>query len=203
MVVDRWNDTLRHIELVHQHKEDAPSEHLHIDALAPLVPLRKLTHLKLEGYAMELTDENILDMARAWPEIDTLLLPFISAIHPRPTLSSLRFLADLCPNLRHLTIPLNTGDLPPFVSTGVPHTPVHDLNTLTIASADDNWDLRDMLHVARHVDYLFPTLKSLSPYERRDDRWTQVHEMIQMYQTVRQEAISFERASTTRGGRFF
>lgn len=197
MVVDRWNNTLRCIELVHQHKEDGPDEHLHIDALAPLVSLRKLRHLKLEGYIMELTDENIFDMARAWPEIDTLLLPFINAlIDPRPTLSSLRYLADLCPNLRHLTIPLNTGDLLPFVSTGVPHTPVHDLDTLTIASAGDPWDLRDMLHVARHVDYLFPKLKSLSPYKMRDERWNEVHGMIQMYQTVRQEAIAFER----RGG---
>ena len=91
-------------------------------------------------------------------------------------------------------------DLPPFVSTGIPHTPTHQLHTLTIASPDDPWDLRDLLHVARHIDYLFPKLKSLFPYERNgdgpghDERWTQVHDMIQMYQAVRQEAIAFERS---------
>jgi len=192
MVVDRWNDTLRRIELVHQYSSlDNTVEHLHIDALAPLIPLQKLTHLKLEGYTMELTDENILSMARAWPEIDTLSLPFINPNRPRPTISSLRFLADHCPNLRHLTIPLNTGDLPLFVSTGVPHTPIHDLNTLTIASDDDFLDLGDLVHIARHVDYLFPKLKSLSPYERRDGGWTK---MIRMYQTIRQDAVAFERA---------
>ena len=194
-VVDRWKDTLRRIALVHQQLEETPAEHLHIDALVPLVPLRKLTYLRLEGYAMELTDENISDMAIAWPEIDTLLLPFISAIQPRPTISSLRILARRCPNLRYLTIPLNTGDLPTFVSIGVPHAPVHELHTLTIASADDPWDLRDLLHIARHVDYLFPKLKSLFSYEGHGaERWMQVHDMIQMYQAVRHEAIAFERA---------
>lgn len=195
-VVDRWKDTLRRIALVHQQIEETPVEHLHIDALAPLVPLRKLTYLRLEGYAMELTDEHISDMAMAWPEMNALLLPFISAVHPRPTISSLRILARLCPKLRYLTIPLNTGDLPPFNSTGVPHTPAHDLHTLTIASADDPWDLRDLLHVARHIDYLFPKLRTMFAYEGRDaERWMQVHDMIQMYQAVRREAITFERAS--------
>ena len=194
-VVDRWKATLRRIALVHQQLEEAAVEHLHIDALAPLVPLRKLTYLRLEGYAIELTDENMSEMAMAWPEMDTLLLPFISAIHPRPTIASLRIFADRCPSLRYLTIPLNTGDLQPFVSAGVPHTPVHNLHTLTIASANDPWDLRDLLHLARHIDYLFPRLKSLFPYEGNDvDRWVQVHDMIQMYQAVRQEAIIFNSA---------
>lgn len=197
-VVDRWKDTLRRIALVHQQLGETPSEFLHIDTLAPLVPLRKLAYLKLAGYGMELTDENITDMANAWPEMDTLLLPFINANHPRPTLFSLRILSRLCPNLRNLMIPLNTitVDLLPFVSSGVPHTPVHDLHTLTIASADDSesWDLRDLLHVARHIDYIFPKLKSLFPYERHDfNRWMQAHEMIQMYQSVRQEGIAYER----------
>jgi len=197
-VVDRWGSTLRRIELLHQQLEEpAAIEHLHIDALAALVPLRKLTCLRLDGYAMELTDENISDMAIAWPEMITLLLPFISAIRPRPTMSSLRLFARLCPNLRYLTLPLNIGDPEPFISTGVAHTPVHNLHTLTIASADDPLDLRDLLHIARHIDYLFPKLKSLFPYDRHDaDRWIQVHDMIQMYQAVRQEAIAVSLSST-------
>jgi len=194
-VVDRWKNTLRRMALAHQQIEETPVEHLHIDIFIPLVPLRKLTYLRLEGYAMELTDENISDMAIAWPEIDTLILPFISAIHPRPTITSLRILARRCPKLRFLVIPLNTELLPPFISTGVPYTPTHELQNLSIASADDPWDLRDLLHVARHIDYLFPKLKSLIPYEGHDvERWVQVHDMIQMYQAVRREAITFERA---------
>jgi hypothetical protein len=77
----------------------------------------------------------------------------------------------------------------------MPHTPLHELHTLTIASADDPWELRDLLHLARHIDYFFPRLRLVNAYEGHDvERWFQVHEMIQMYQTVRQEAVAFEHA---------
>ena len=193
-VVDRWKDTLRRVALEHQQLAESPVEHLDMDDLAPLVPLRKLTYLRLEGYAMELTDDNISDMTLAWPEMNTLSLPFINADRPRPTIASLFTIACRCPNLRYLTIPLNTADPALFVPMGAPHTPVHDLHTLTIASADDPWDLRDLLHAARHIDYLFPKLKILSSYEAHDaERWMQMHDIIQMYQAVRQEAVIFER----------
>ncbi|KAF9484254.1 hypothetical protein BDN70DRAFT_825915 [Pholiota conissans] len=191
-IVSRWKDTLRRIALVHQQEENV--EELNLSVLSPLLPLRKLTYLRIEGYAMELTDNNIENFARAWPDMITLLLPFISSGHPRPTITSLRTLARMLPGLRHLRIPLNTGDLPPFVSTGEPHSPVHELHTLTIASADDPWELRDLLHLARHIDYFFPRLRYVYPYEAHDvDRWVQVHEMIQMYQAVRHEVVAFER----------
>ena len=98
---------------------------------------------------MELTDDNISDMTIDWPEMDTLLLPFINANRSRPTIASLRNIARRCPNLRYLTIPLNILALAPFIPVGAPHTPAHELNTLTIASADDVWETRDMIH-ARH-----------------------------------------------------
>ena len=193
-VVDRWKDTLRHVALVHQQVEELPNEHLDIDVLAPLVPLRNLRYLRLEGYTIELTDDNISEMTIAWPEMDTLLLPYINEVRPRPTIASLRNIACRCPNLRYLTIPLNISDLAPFNPPGVPHTPAHGLHTLTIASADDNWDPRDMLHAARHIDYLFPKLKLLASYNGYNaERWVQMHDIIQMYQAVRQEAVIFER----------
>ena len=193
-VVDRWKDTLRRVALVHQPVEEFPTERLEIDTLAPLIPLRKLSYLRLEGYAMDLTDDNISDMTIDWPEMDTLLLRFINPIRPRPTIASLRNIARRCPNLRYLTIPLNILELPPFIPAGVPHTPAHELHTLTIASSDEAWEPREMIHAARHIDYLFPKLKSLSAYEGHDaDRWTQMHDIIQMYQGVRQEAVLFER----------
>ena len=193
-VVERWKDTLRRVALVHQPVEEFPTEHLDVDALAPLVPLRKLSYLRLEGYAMELTDDNISDMTIDWPEMDTLLLPFINANRSRPTIASLRNIARRCPNLRCLTIPLNILALAPFIPAGAPHTPAHELNTLTIASADDVWETRDMIHAARHIDYLFPRLKVLTAYGEHDaERWTQMHDIIQMYQGVRQEAVLFER----------
>jgi len=188
----RWKDTLRRIALVHQHVGDE-AEELSVAVLAPLIPLRKLTYLRLEGYSMELNDEIIGGFARAWPELITLFLPYIGAGHTRPTIAALRLLAVLSPRLRNLRIPLDTNDHPPFVSTGSPQEPVHELQQLIIATADDPWDLRTLLHLARHIDYCFPKLRSVLPYENRDeDRWMQVHEMIQMYQTIRWEERSLK-----------
>lgn len=196
-VVTRWRDTLRRIDLIHQYLgADAENiaEELNITVLSPLLPLKKLTHFRLEGYTLELRDENVADLAIAWPNIVTLMLPFISSVRPRPTITSLRTLAQRCPKLRKLRLPLDTMDLVSFTSTGIPHSPPHDLHTLTIASADEPWELRDLLHLGRHIDYFFPRLRWVYSYEGHDaDRWTQLHETIQMYQTVRQEAVVLER----------
>ncbi len=192
-VVTRWKDSLRRIELIHQCDADNVEE-LNVTALAPLLPLRKLTHFRLEGYSLELRDQNITDFATAWPNIVTLMLPFISSGRPRPTIESLRTVAQRCPRLRKLRLPLDTTDLVSFVSTGAPHSPPHDLHTLFIASSDDPWELRDLLHLGRHIDFFFPQLRWVYSYEGNDaDRWTQLHEAIQMYQTVRQEAMMLER----------
>jgi len=200
-VVARWKASLRRIALIHQLDPtgDNAAEELNVTALTPLFPLRKLNYVRLEGYSMELNDGNVADLAMAWPELHTLLLPYITAGRPRPTIASLRTLAQMCSQLRNLRIPLNTTDLAPFVSTGAPHSPPHDLHALTIASSDDPWELRDLLHLARHIDYFFSKLRWVYAYEGHDaDRWMQVHEMIQMYQAVRKEAITLEQAKQHR-----
>ncbi|KAF8905953.1 hypothetical protein CPB84DRAFT_1676078 [Gymnopilus junonius] len=136
-----------------------------------------------------------------------LLLPFIPPGQPRPSISSLRILAQLSPNLKRLRIPLNTSDpVPTFVSSGFPHAPgrEHELQVLTVASGDEDWELRDLLHFARHVEYLFPRLKSVRAYKggvggnggqgREIDgdvsRWEQVNDLVMMYQAVRRETVS-------------
>ena len=192
-VVTRWKDSLRRIELVHPCDTDV-AEEIDVTVLAPLLPLRKLTHFRLEGYSLELQDQHITDFATAWPDIVTLMLPFIGSGRPRPTIESLRTVAQRCPRLRKLRLPLDTTDLVSFVSTGAPHSPPHELHTLFVASADDPWELRDLLHLGRHVDYFFPQLRWVYSYEGNDaDRWIQLHETIQMYQTVRREAAVLER----------
>ena len=201
-IVARWKDSLRRIALMHQQLDstvDNVVEELNTTALAPLLPLRKLNYFRLEGFSMELRDDNIAEFAMSWPELDTLLLPYINAGRPRPTIASLRTLAQMCPRLRNLRIPLNTIELVPFVSTGIPHSPLHDLHSLTIASSDDPWELRDLLHLARHIDFYFPRLRWVYAHEGHDaDRWVQVHEMIQMYQAVRKEAVTLEQAKQRR-----
>ncbi|KAF4613157.1 hypothetical protein D9613_010806 [Agrocybe pediades] len=192
-IATRWKDTLLRIAVVHHQAGEEPEE-LTVDTLSPLIGLPRLTYFRLEGYTMQLDDETIAVFARAWPQLHTLLLPFIGGGQPRPTINALRLLSLLSPKLRNLRIPLDTRDLPPFVSSGSPQEPAHMLHTLTIATADDPWELRTLLHLARHIDYCFPDVDSVLAHENHDeDKWLQVHEMIQMYQAVRQEERGFER----------
>ncbi|PPQ79012.1 hypothetical protein CVT25_002321 [Psilocybe cyanescens] len=198
-VVSRWKDTLVRVALVHKPAAlDEVVEELNTSVFSPLLPLRKLTYLRLEGYSMEITDADIGNFARAWPEMTTLLLPFINAGRPRPTVESLRTLSQLAPKLRYLRIPLQTSNLRfnpnHHQAPAVEPEPGHNLHTLTVASSDEPWELREVLHLARYIDHFFPNLVFLLPFCGADaERWMQVHDIIQMYQTVRQEAIGSER----------
>lgn len=202
-VVTRWKETLQRIDLVYQsHVTDGVEvfEELSVAALEPLMSLRQLTHVRLEGYAMNLTDKDIQDFTVAWPDIIALSLPYIRLDRQRPTISSLQVVAQYCPKLRHLRIPLDTNEVMPFVSPGVPHWPVHGLRDLTIASDDESLDWKDVLHLGRYIDYLFPRLRRVYPCEGHDfDRWMQLHETIRIYQSVRQEAVEFEHQNADDG----
>ena len=207
-VVQRWGQTLKKLYLIYQQTQVEAGgplliENLPVSSLAPLLPLRNLESLRLDGYAMDLSDDDIQNFATAWPALTALALPYTPAAHPRPSINSLRTLAEQLPKLRQLRIPLNTSDsVPTFVSPGVPHAlgHGHELEQLTVASGGESWELRDLLHFARHVDYLFPRLKGVFAYEgggghgrdRETDatRWTQVDELIMTYQAVRRETLS-------------
>ena len=195
-VVTRWKETLRRVDLVYQsHVTDGLEvfEELSVAGLEPLMSLRQLTHVRLEGYAMNLTDKDIRDFTVAWPNIITLSLPYIRLDRQRPTISSLEVVARYCPELRHLRMPLDTTEIIPFLPPSVSHWPAHGLRDLTIASDDESLDWKDVLHLGRHIDYLFPRLRRVNPCEGHDfERWMQLHETIRIYQSVRQQTVEFE-----------
>ncbi|EAU81202.1 hypothetical protein CC1G_11284 [Coprinopsis cinerea okayama7 len=285
-IVDRYSSTLRSFGLVHVQNTDDPPEELELSNLSRLLPLRNLEEFRLEGYSMNLTDENVTILALAWPNITKLLLPFIGPEKVRPTYASLVNLRDLCPRLEHVRIPLEIMGIPPFVyprpalppfliasnvveaeeeeeegpdspvssslsspssesmptpttsefplpptqppslptvsssslsssasssSSSTPYTlhhhhnhhhrhhnryrPPHPLQRLTISTTDDHetveerlGDMRNLTHLARHVDYLFPRVRHVGAFGRQDEeRWVHVGEMVAAFQGVRAE----------------
>jgi hypothetical protein len=191
-VVSRWSSSLRRFGL-RLAPEDTEEEELPPDTLKPLFPLQNLRTLGLRGYLMDISNDLIEEWAKTWPDLNDLFLPFLPPTRVRPTMKSLRILAERCPKLAELRIPLDTSDIQPFLSSRKPLYPPlkHELRTLTIASAGDDWDTRDAFHIGRYLDDLFPGLKGVRPYEgHEDERLAQVNDLVLFAQKVREETIA-------------
>ncbi|TFK31617.1 hypothetical protein BDQ12DRAFT_693865 [Crucibulum laeve] len=194
-VAARWAMSLRRIALIHD-PMDPEEEGLSVHALGPLLPLRDLEYLCVEGFTMEISDEDITLFANTWPKLRSLLLPFAPPSATRPTIKSLSFLAEKCPKLEVLRLPLDVNELPVMPTNQLPDP--HRLESLIIATVEDHWELRDLLRLARHIDYYFPWLETVESQAGRDgERLLLLQEMIRMYQAVRNEAVSSRRVRTS------
>lgn len=109
-VISRWSSSLRCFGL-RLSPEDTEAEELPFDTLKPLFPLQNLRTLSLRGYLMDISDDLIEEWAKTWPDLNDLLLPFLPPTRVRPRMKSLRTLAERCPKLTELRIPLDTSDI--------------------------------------------------------------------------------------------
>ncbi|TFK17930.1 hypothetical protein FA15DRAFT_732677 [Coprinopsis marcescibilis] len=141
-------------------------------AIAPLLPLRNLREFRLEGYILNLTDENVVQLAMAWPRITKLLLPYVSGDRTRPTLNSLVNLRDLCPQLKHVRIPIDITDIPSFILPRPPLSPPLFPPSPSSMEVDLNPTISSSsAHTAQSSIVPIPTLtvplKSNSPLDRQ------------------------------------
>ncbi|KAI0739447.1 hypothetical protein C8Q80DRAFT_182730 [Daedaleopsis nitida] len=138
--------------------------------IRPIFALKDLEHVDvcLGVKINPIPDADVLEVARAWKHIRTLYLtypPFLSY----PSLTSIRYFAEHCPELRELTmsklsIPEKI-DVPPAGRRSTPH-PLHTLDLkMTFGQNEEQSDKLDKVAIARFVDHLFPNLvlKTLSP----------------------------------------
>ncbi|KAJ6505341.1 hypothetical protein C8R45DRAFT_547701 [Mycena sanguinolenta] len=77
-------------------------------------------------YGFLLTDENLANLAAAWPHIEQLHLRATENIRNCGTLLALRAFARHCPNLRRLELSFDARTVPPFeADSGHEHPPLH------------------------------------------------------------------------------
>ncbi len=223
-IMNRWKDTLTYFKMAYNLDDDehdnlhhrnagagggggagaaAPDDNdswtfpieITMKTLSPLLKVPHLRHLEVDGVVLELMDSDVAEMAHAWPEIQTLHLPFMLMGTVRPSVVSLQTLSKSCPELRNLVIPLDTTTTTTTAIVMGPGmtTRKHRLETLTIASPDEPWELFRVVNMARVVDQLFPFLDSVQASEEGEGegggRWSQVDHLVKMCQSVRTDAI--------------
>ncbi|KAF8134107.1 hypothetical protein K438DRAFT_805118 [Mycena galopus ATCC 62051] len=147
----------------------------------PLFVFNALTILNITvpaGY--DLDDCTILEMARAWPCIDSLSLSSRSNYQPRCTLSSLEYLARQCPLLSFLSITLDASNVPPTPQ------PARRQDKLTFVRVDFSSISDDIPAVAAFISSLFWNVTNLGSCLWDDDvagrqhqeRWAEVEKQI-------------------------
>ena len=156
--------------------------------LTSLTDLHEIREFKLLGWTMEDNDDVVRRLAKSWPKLRT----FILKLYLRPlnqtfvSLTTLRILADNCPELRYLHIPLDISTIPPFddISSKSLH---HKLKSLSLGSpgrvhSPDQSMLQCQIQVARRLDLIFPYLETI--YVHNVDWWG-IRDLVKLCQDVR------------------
>ena len=144
-----------------------------------LTDLHEMETFHLLRWRMENMDDDVRYLAKAWPKLRTLkVLPsdqtFIS-------LSTLRIIAESCPELRHLSVVLNSSTIPPFDVSSKRLD--HKLEVLTMGKDINEISLEYQIRMARHLDSIFPYLKSIERHSG-DVTWS-IIELVKFCQDIR------------------
>ncbi|KAI0091028.1 hypothetical protein BDY19DRAFT_904529 [Irpex rosettiformis] len=151
---------------------------------AQLFRLRRLRHLTLGGFFhMEITDQDLLDAAAAWPELEHLSLAlaycdenqFMEQEQEIPLLSlvGIQALYNGCPNLRVVDLPVNEElpigankrlDLP----AARPRDPAMAVERLSLKfiPIDGEFEVGSEVYIPFAVRLMFPELKEFETSQR-------------------------------------
>ena len=143
-----------------------------------LTDLYEMETFHLLRWRMEDIDDDVGYLAKSWPKLITLkVLPSDQTFM---SLSTLRIIAESCPDLRHLSVLLDSS-IPPFdgSSKGLDHK----LEVLTLGRDFNQIPLEYQIRMARHLDSIFPHLKSIERHSG-DATWS-IIEVIKLCQDLR------------------
>lgn len=194
----KWPTSLRKIKLGHQ----GPTHHgaLSMNSLQPLFLLPNIQSLHIENYSLPVSHDDINKIATAWPCLITLKLPYDddsrADLGNLPTITSLYDLAQHCPRLETLYLPVNVDVIP---ARAISQATPHHLTDLGITSISRNAEIMDVTSIlssvhltARHLDCLFPRVKKVSwtHHGTRGNFWAAVGDVVRLLQETRGEALS-------------
>ena len=155
--------------------------------LTSLSGLHEIRKFSLLGWTMENIDDAVRRLAKSWPKLRTFTLGLLRYLDQTfVSISTLRIIADNCPELEILDIPLDISTIPPFDDISIKNLP-HNLEVLSLGSLGgvpppDQTILKCQIQVARCLDLIFPYLEIISVY---DEHWSEISDLVKLCQDVR------------------
>ncbi|KAJ3533597.1 hypothetical protein NM688_g7262 [Phlebia brevispora] len=127
----QYANTLRSLDLAFPESRESPPQMpewqrleytINGPVIAALYPLRKLEHLSIYCYHLDLTDEDLWDLSEAFPNLNALRLHsnYSCGRVPRVTAQGVVHLTTRCPSLECLGIALNATNLQWSLPAGTP-----------------------------------------------------------------------------------
>ncbi|KAJ6451116.1 hypothetical protein C8R47DRAFT_303868 [Mycena vitilis] len=178
-VATRWSTSLQNLRI---HFLDSSCKAADLSAIQGLTSIRTLELTQtLHG---SLGDEKILATVRTWSELTSLTIDCAVA-----DIEFMKCLAQHCPMLRTLHVAFLPHRLPDVSTTPIrPHSLV-ELRFFALDAMERRWQGVDTHLLARHLDRLFPEVKSIQGDEESSYEWGQVAKLVFMCQDVRRAAL--------------
>ena len=109
IIASKWSQSLKNLRLSIVDNE----HHFAISkCLMLLTDLQEMQTFDLNGWRVENMDDEVIRLVMSWQKLRTLTLRPLN--QASISLSTLRIIAENCPGLRFLRIPLDTSTIPPF-----------------------------------------------------------------------------------------
>jgi hypothetical protein len=150
-----------------------------------LMVLHELQTFQLLGWRMENKDDVIRRLVMSWPKLRTLAVFPPSHDQTFISLSTLKIIAESCPELRHLSIQLDTATIPPFDISS--KSLAHKLEVLTAVGKTHPHVTETSLQIrmARHLDSIFPYLKSIEMQFETNATWSGIRDLVKLCQDLK------------------
>ena len=149
-------------------------------SLILLTGLREMQALSLHGWRIENMDDDVGRLVKSWPKIRTLHLD-----ETLISLSTLKIIAENCPELRHLQIRLDISTIPPFDTPSKRLS--HKLEVLRVENIHPSITpitLKCQIEMTRFLDLIFPYLKAMYVWDS-DGTWLDIWDLVKLCQDVR------------------
>ena len=186
----KWSQSLTNLTISPDSPTASGFTHRNSKFLTLLANLCEIREFDLMGWDMENIDDAVRRLAKSWPKLRSLALGTIRQPLNQTfvSLSTLRIIADNCPELHYLHIPLDISTFPPFDDFSTKNGSRHNLEVLRLGGPGgvhppDQTILECQIQVARHLDLIFPYLKTI--LRTHDEKCSGIHHLVKLCQDVR------------------
>ncbi|KAJ7133092.1 hypothetical protein C8R44DRAFT_549147, partial [Mycena epipterygia] len=166
---------------------DVENYSLDISTLRTLFCFGNLTSVVIRSpLGFDLDDGAVLELARAWPRLESLHLKSHVEQPRNPTLGCLQSFAEHCPSLRLLGITLDARQVPAPDHSSATRIIQRSLAILNV----DSSPIAAPISVGRYLSGLFPCLRTVranNDEEYDSEVWLEVESMLPELNAIRQD----------------